>query len=110
MRTIYYTEDGKKFSTKEAAELHEQELEAEKSVDKENIMKQIEANNKKMYDICSARENLLDQIDKLTDKFDKLRDENEKLFKSYYGEEQYEDILKCFNEIMSGVFDRICEK
>lgn len=103
MRTIYYTEDGKKFSTKEAAELHEQELAAENKQNDE-LMEKIEANNKRMSDICTARENLLEQIDKLSDEFKKLRDENEKLLKEYMGEDKYNDLTDSFDKLISMIF------
>ena len=103
-KTIYMTEDGKKFNNKEAAMAHEKEL-ANADTDKlDDLLEQIKKNNDRMDEINEARVSLMKHIDALDKEFDKVRTETEKLFKEYYGEDKYEEIYKTLNKMISEFF------
>ena len=102
-KTIFVTDDGKKFSTKEAAEAHEKELGGD--FDFDTWIEQISKNNERLDEINQTRIKLAEHIDALNEEFDKVRAEQEKLFKEHYGEENYKRILERFTELFERYFD-----
>ena len=101
-KIVYITDDGKKFSTKEAAEAHEKEFMDDSKYDE--MMEQIKKNNERLDELNNTRVALMRHIDAIDEEFDRIKEEQEKLFKDYYGEDKYGRIMESFNNIFDKYF------
>lgn len=83
MKIYYTTDDGKTFSTAEAAKEHEDELKSKTSKDeaaKKEIMTKIKKNNEKLFDLKKQIERILDENDNLSEQYKKCFDPEQQEF------------------------------
>ena len=88
MKVLYYTDDGQKFATREAALRHEKELGEDTKTKKLELADKVSKNLEKIHEI----EN---KIDALTEEHHKLLSENAKLIDEYkdkYASEEFKNL------------------
>lgn len=99
MKTVYFTEDGKKFETKEAAERHERELNAHDEVGKAKAQEQLKEFLEKIKALESKRDAIDDEINKLYDEQGKKLAEYRKKYATPEEAEFYDKLKNLMEKI-----------